>query len=86
MNGNKQGTTTQSDDSTPVSGASKSSTSKLKVYTQRELEMENFDLVAKVLWIINIAGLWSEDGTFTFPDGETWAELDRGKQDETDRE
>ena len=39
------------------------------------LDVENFDLIAKVVWMINEYPGWSEDGTFTFPDGETWAEF-----------
>ena len=40
------------------------------------LSEENFDLIAKCIYLINIGPGWSEDGTFTFPDGETWAELE----------
>lgn len=54
----------------------RSNGTRLKDYTAKELDMENFDLIAKVIYLISINDLWSEDGTFTFPDGETWAELE----------
>ncbi len=40
------------------------------------LDEENFDLIAKVIYLINIGPGWSEDGTFTFPDGETWGRVE----------
>ena len=36
---------------------------------------ECFDLVAKVKYLIEQYPGWSEDGTFTFPDGDTWTQL-----------
>ena len=40
------------------------------------LSEENYDLIGKVIWLINNGPGWSEDDTFTFPDGETWARFD----------
>lgn len=37
----------------------------------------NDDLQARVEWLINTYAT-IEDGVFTFPDGETWKEADRG--------
>lgn len=48
---------------------------KLKDY-KGDLDMENFDLIAKVIYLLSYNELWSEDGTFTFPDGETWAYIE----------
>lgn len=48
---------------------------KLKDY-KGELGIENFDLIAKVVYLLTAHELWSENGTFTFPDGETWARLE----------
>ena len=31
-----------------------------------------WDLEARVKWLIGAARFWSEDGTFIFPDGETF--------------
>jgi hypothetical protein len=41
----------------------------------KDIERENFDLIAKVIWLIETGPGWSEDNTFTFPDGETWADI-----------
>ena len=51
---------------------------KLKAYngSRRHLEMENFDLIAKVLELLNTHNLWGPDGTYTFEDGERWAKLE----------
>lgn len=40
------------------------------------LDMENFDLIAKVIYLLTAYELWAEDNTFTFPDGETWGKLE----------
>ena len=50
---------------------------KLKEYgqTRADLEQENFDLVAKVIELINVIG-WNEDDTYTFQDGERWAKFE----------
>ncbi len=49
------------------------------------LDAENFDLIAKITWLIRTYPGWSEDGTFTFPDGETWAKFDpEGKDNGTE--
>lgn len=41
----------------------------------KELEMETFDLIAKVIELINIIG-WNDDGSYTFKDGDTWYPFD----------
>ena len=40
-----------------------------------EQDQELFDLVAKVIEVINLYG-WDDDGTFTFKDGDRWARFD----------
>jgi len=51
-------------------------TNKTKLWTDRDLEMENFDLIAKVKELLNEHQLWGPDGTYTFKDGERWAYLE----------
>ncbi len=46
-----------------------------------DLDQENFDLIAKVIYLIESQGLWSEEDTFTFPDGETWGRFDPEEMD-----
>lgn len=41
----------------------------------KDLEMETFDLIAKVIELINVIG-WDDDDTYTFEDGERWAKFD----------
>lgn len=41
----------------------------------KDLEMETFDLVAKVIELINVIG-WNDDDTYTFKDGDRWAKFD----------
>ena len=41
-----------------------------------ELEMETFDLIAKITWMLQYYRLWNDDGTFTFHDGDKWARFD----------
>jgi len=41
-----------------------------------DLDMENFDLIAKVKELLNTHQLWGPDGTYTFKDGERWAYLE----------
>jgi hypothetical protein len=41
-----------------------------------ELEMETFDLIAKITTVLKDHDLWNEDGTFTFRDGDRWARFD----------
>ena len=41
----------------------------------KELEMETFDLIAKVIELINVIG-WNDDDTYTFEDGDRWAKFD----------
>ena len=45
-----------------------------KHYSSNELEQENFDLVAKVIELINVIG-WNPDDTYTFKDGDRWAKI-----------
>jgi hypothetical protein len=33
---------------------------------------ENLDLQAKIRFLLETHKLWSEDGTYSFPDGDTW--------------
>lgn len=49
-------------------------TVKLKDY-DGDLDQENFDLLAKVIELLNDHNLWGEDHTYTFKDGERWAEF-----------
>lgn len=39
------------------------------------LDKENFDLVAKVIELINVIG-WNDDNTYTFADGDRWYKFD----------
>ena len=41
----------------------------------KELEMETFDLIAKVVELINVIG-WNDDDTYTFEDGDRWSKFD----------
>ena len=41
-----------------------------------DLEMETFDLIAKITSILKEHSLWNEDGTYTFKDGDRWARFD----------
>jgi hypothetical protein len=65
-------TTTHSDESGPANFADKKLTPNEYI---RELERENFDLVAKCIELINVVG-WSDDDTYTFTDGDRWAKFD----------
>lgn len=42
----------------------------------KELEMELFDLVSKVTFLLTTYNLWDKDESFTFPDGEVWRKFD----------
>jgi len=46
------------------------------IHYDGDVERENFHLIAKVIYLIDSNKLWSEDDTFTFPDGETWGRFD----------
>lgn len=48
---------------------------KLKDYAG-DLTVENFDLIAKVVFLLTYYNLWSDEGTYTFPDGETWGKME----------
>lgn len=41
-----------------------------------ELEMETFDLIAKITTVLKDHNLWGEDSTYTFRDGDRWARFD----------
>ena len=41
----------------------------------KELEMETFDLIAKVIELINVVG-WDDDDCYTFKDGDKWYKFD----------
>ena len=47
----------------------------LKEYSEH-LDIENFDLIAKVIELLTTHDLWEPDGTYTFEDGERWARLE----------
>ena len=46
----------------------------------KELEMETFDLIAKITSILCQYELWNDDGTFTFTDGDRWARFEPAKE------
>ena len=46
----------------------------------KELNMELFDLTAKVIYLIKEFPGWSDNDTFTFPDGDTWHRFDPDPQ------
>lgn len=48
--------------------------------TIRELEMETFDLIAKIVSVLKEHDLWDEDGTYTFKDGDRWARFEPAKE------
>jgi len=61
----------------------------------RELEMEVFDLIAKITSILKTHKLWDEDDKYTFSDGDRWARfeperelevLEHGTRDKQDKE
>lgn len=41
----------------------------------QEQDKEIFDLIAKVIYCINIIG-WDKEDSFTFPDGDVWKRFD----------
>ena len=51
-------------------------TNNTKLWTKRDVDMENFDLIAKVKELLNKHNLWGPDGTYTFKDGERWAHVE----------
>lgn len=69
MTTNSPETTTHSDESGPAKSAGPKTTNKQIIDA---LEHENFDLVAKVIYLIKEFPGWGPDDTFTFPDGDTW--------------
>ena len=48
----------------------------------KKLEMETFDLIAKVTSVLKIHGLWNDDDTYTFPDGDRWARFEPDQEQE----
>lgn len=66
-------TTTPTVDSGPAKNAVTKNTSKQIIDA---LERENFDLTAKVIYLIKEFPGWSADDTFTFPDGDTWRKFE----------
>ena len=48
----------------------------------KELEMETFDLIAKVVTLLAEHGLWDSDNTYTFKDGDRWARFDPDQEQE----
>ena len=53
---------------------------KLKDYGE-DLDLENFDLIAKVIELLTTHNLWNPDDTYTFEDGERWAKFETGDED-----
>ena len=72
---------TMSKDQLALIVVNRSSGTQLKDYTTQDLEMETFDLIAKVKELLTTHKLWEPDGTYTFEDGERWAQLE-GEDDE----
>ena len=52
--------------------------------TRKDLEVETFELIAKVKELLHDHNLWGDDGTYTFKDGERWARLDIEGDDESE--
>ena len=50
--------------------------------TYKELEMETFDLIAKITSVLKKHDLWGDDDTYTFPDGDRWARFDPEQEQE----
>ena len=50
--------------------------------SRKELDMENYDLIAKIVAVLTKHNLWEDDGTYTFPDGDRWARFDPDKENE----
>jgi len=74
MTSTSPGTTTPSDESGPAPSVDTPRVSKAKLFKHDTIEKENFDLVAKVVELINVIG-WNDDDTYTFEDGERWAKF-----------
>ena len=47
----------------------------IKSTYNKELEQEAFDLLSRVVWLIEQYPGWGTNGEFTFPDGEVWKEF-----------
>jgi hypothetical protein len=61
---------------------SRTNGTKLKDYGEH-LDVENFDLIAKVIELLDTHDLWEPNGTYSFKDGERWAQF---KPEENDNE
>lgn len=46
------------------------------------LEMETFDLIAKITSVLKHHDLWGDDNTYTFPDGDRWARFEPEQEQE----
>ncbi len=46
------------------------------------LEMETFDLIAKIVAILKDEDLWDDADTYTFRDGDRWSKFDPEVEDE----
>ncbi len=75
MTGDSRETMTPSDESGHAPSARPRQVSKAKLILHDTLDKENFDLVAKVVELINVIG-WNDDDTYTFEDGERWAKFE----------
>lgn len=47
-----------------------------------ELEMETFDLIAKIVGVLKDHDLWGDDDTYTFKDGDRWARFEPDQEQE----
>jgi len=75
MTSRKPETMTPSAESGPAPSVATKRESKAKLIRHESIEQENFDLVAKVVELINVIG-WNDDDTYTFSNGERWAKFD----------
>lgn len=48
----------------------------------KELEMETFDLIAKIVSVLKEHDLWDDNGTYTFKDGDRWARFEPDQEQE----
>lgn len=62
----------------------RSNNTRLKDYgpSKKDLEIETFDLIAKVIELLTDHNLWDDDGTYTFSDGERWAKQEELAEDD----
>lgn len=74
-NADTQGSNTTTSAPHVPSVVRRSNGTRLKEYDEH-LDMENFDLIAKVVELLTTHKLWGPDGTYSFEDGERWAKLE----------